>query len=299
MDFFEYATAVEPLTTNTDRWVIYLVGGLCFAIVFVFQTVALYVISGHEGYKNRWMAFIPFFSTYYIGVCGQKNRFFKMDIKKIAIATAIFEAVLFTGYLVYTIASEMLLANGSLARVAETNIYGLETVRDVFTNVPASLAWAEWCRRYLWQYILTWLDLIYTFMNVMVLSCFFQTYAARRYFIFTITSVFFPIQGILFFIVRNNKGMNYYEFMRGEQERQYRAYRQYQGYPADDPYNRNPYSTGAPQNPPPPPQGQGVKTDDPFDEYPDSDGVNSNGSGTGNGSGGSGGNGGDPFDEFN
>ena len=184
MDFFEYATAVEPLTTNTDRWVIYLVGGLCFAIVFVFQTVALYVISGHEGYKNRWMAFIPFFSTYYIGVCGQKNRFFKMDIKKIAIATAIFEAVLFTGYLVYTIASEMLLANGSLARVAETNIYGLETVRDVFTNVPASLAWAEWCRRYLWQYILTWLDLIYTFMNVMVLSCFFQTYAARRYFIF-------------------------------------------------------------------------------------------------------------------
>ena len=77
MDFFEYASLVSSFIVEEKRWVGYIVGGLCFAIIFIFQAVALYVISGREGYKNRWFAFIPFLNTYYIGVCAQKKRFFK------------------------------------------------------------------------------------------------------------------------------------------------------------------------------------------------------------------------------
>ena len=90
-----------------------------------------------------------------------------------------------------------------------------------------------------------WVDLIFLALQVFVLSAFFQTFAARRYFLFTITSVLFPIQGILIFILRNNRGMNYREFMRREQERQYRVYQQYyrqnQG---SDPYGQNGYQGG-------------------------------------------------------
>ena len=74
MDFFEYAN-IASLFTNTF-WVQLLIGGLCFALVFVFQGIALYTIASRYGYKNKWMAFLPFFNTYYIGVCAQKNKFY-------------------------------------------------------------------------------------------------------------------------------------------------------------------------------------------------------------------------------
>ena len=74
MDFFEYANLALQFVDGGLFWVPFLVGGLCFATVFVFEGVALYTIAKREGYKNKWMAFIPFFNTYYIGVCAQKNK---------------------------------------------------------------------------------------------------------------------------------------------------------------------------------------------------------------------------------
>ena len=46
MDFFEYANMAR-MFANTI-WVQFLVGGLCFAIVFVFQAVALFTIASRE-----------------------------------------------------------------------------------------------------------------------------------------------------------------------------------------------------------------------------------------------------------
>ena len=105
------------------------------------------------------------------------------------------------------------------------------------------MLWASWCFNYLNDWILRFVDLAFLVLQVFVLAAFFQTYAARRYFLFTITSIIFPIQGILFFVLRNNRGMNYGEFIRGEQERQYRMYQQYRQQNFDgNPYNQNPYS---------------------------------------------------------
>ena len=122
--------------------------------------------------------------------------------------------------------------------------------------------------------------------------CFFQTYASRRYLLFAITSVLFPVSGILFFIVRNNKGINYRDYIRNEQARQYKMYQQYQQYyhqqqqnggnPYDsNPYERNPYESA--------PEGNSSQRqtppDDPFG------GLGSDGSNSGNS--------GAPFDDFN
>lgn len=240
MDFFKYASFSSYFTS--ELWVNLLVGGFCFAIVFVFQAVALFVISGREGYKYRFMSFIPILSTYYVGVCAQKNRAFRnVDTKIFALIAAVLEAVLFAGFIVYYIAAEIGAPYEYVSNSYE--MYGVtynEYMVDI-SAMPANLAWAGWCSNYLYSYILRWLELVFLFLQVMVFAAFYQTYAARRYFIFTITSVFFPIQGILFFILRNNKGMNYRDYMRKEQERQYNMYRQYQ----QQNFNQNPYS----QNP--------------------------------------------------
>ncbi|MBD5584672.1 MAG: hypothetical protein HDQ88_06285 [Clostridia bacterium] len=293
MDFFEYASLAQ-MFVNTDTWYVpFIVGGLCFLAVFIFQAVGLFIIAGREGYKNRWMAFIPFLNTYYIGVCGQKNRVFKgVDTKILALSACIIEFLLVVGYIVYFVAWIELINAGCVYEVLD-DAYGFIS-EYVLKNVPISLAWAGWCFEYLNKYILSIVELIYLALEIFVLSAFFQTYAARRYMLFTITSVFFPIQGILIFILRNNRGMGYGEYMRREQERQYRMYQQYrqqQGFD-NNPYNQNPYSSN------PYDTDYGANRDnganrsagsynDPFSEF----GSNDNG-----GSNNSNGNNSDPFD---
>ena len=283
MDFFEYATIADNFV-NTDTWYVpYIVGGICFLIVFVFQAVGLFIIAGREGYKNRWMAFVPFLNTYYIGVCGQKNRTFKsVDTKIFALVAAILEVLLVVGYIVNEIAFRYLNTADLLKPIEDTAGYGFwsSTVekldRQALLTKHPELLWAGWCFDFL-DIILSSFSLAFLVMQVFTLSAFFQTYASRRYMLFTITSILFPVQGILIFILRNNAGMNYREYMRKEQERQYRMYQQYRQQQHFDrnPYNQNPYSrnpyedyggnsesNGSVNN-----QSSGGTADDPFSEF--------------------------------
>lgn len=291
MEFFNYASVASEF--SNVLWVALLVGGLCFALVFVFQGVALYTIAGREGYKNKWMAFVPFFNTYYIGVCGQKNRFYNMDTKKVAISAAVFEAVLVALYVLYYFARYGVLeANGFIGyRIEDTGFGYTVEVPFIRSDLPESLEWAAWIALHLNDYVIWYIDIVYVLLNAVLLVCFFQTYMSRRYVLFTITSVLFPIQGILFFVVRNNRGMNYKEFIARKRAYQYQVYQQQQQYYNQNPYNQNPYN-GNPYNGNPYNQNQygqtsHTKVDDPFDDF------GSNGNSSGNS-----GSGGSPFDEF-
>lgn len=277
MDFFKY-TVFFDANFVADIWVKYLVGGLCFALVYVFQAIALYTIAKREGYNNVWMAFVPFVNTYYIGVCGQKNRTFRtVDTKTIAMIAAVVEALLFAGNLVYNVAVDSLQAADCFYVASEDTVIGTLSYLEVSVTAAAEegLNWAAWCYNYLNSYVLIWFDIAFLFLQFFVLSAFFQTYASRRYLIFTLTSILFPIRGIFFFIVRNNRGVNYREFLYAEQARQYNMYRQYQNRnPYDNPYN----GTGAsgPANNPyadPPQGGQNVQTppEDPFGDMGNND----------------------------
>lgn len=290
MEFFKYysyAAIVAELFGPSGLildWFPYVFGALCFAIIYVFKSVGLFTIAVREGYKNKWMAFIPFFSTYYIGVCGQKNRFFKIDTKKIAIATAVIELVLLGVEILSFLAIHAV--DPYLIRIEEDSQFSIS-----YYSLPASfnafhpeLAWAGWCYNFL-DYIEAPLSIIHVVGMVVVLNCFFQTYAAKRYFIFTITSIFFPVQGILIFAVRNNKGMRYADYVRATQERMYRQYRDQQNF-YQNPYNQNPYSNTPPpyegeppQQPPQPDSKPAPEPEDPFSEFGSSKGS-------------------EPFDEF-
>lgn len=285
MDFFKYVSIAKGFTNN--NWVPYLIGALCFVLVFVFQAVALYTIAGREGYKNKWMTFIPFFNTYYIGVCAQKNKFYNLNTKTIGIATAVVEAVLVALY-IFSLVSESFIREYIVPD--EDNLYWglISTYRVDAQAVPDNLQWAVWVYSYMDTYILSIFDLGFFILKIILLICFFQTYACRRYVIFSITSVIFPIMGILFFIVRDNKGVNYKDFLRAEQARQYQQYQQYrqQNYnnPYNQNYNQNPYNRNPYNN-----QNNGGSGADPFDDLGSNANTNGN-SGSGSQS--------DPFDDF-
>lgn len=291
MDFFKYADFAENFVGTNNFWLIYLVGGLCFLIVFIFQAVALFTIATNAGYKHKWMAFIPFFNTYYIGVCAQKNKCFNaINAKTVGIITAVFEFVLVAAYIVYHIAYS--LVDEYLYFEEVTTIFGTGKVYYL-GDVPANLNWAAWCYNHL-DTVLGIVELLYLLVNISLLICFFQTYASRRYVLFAITSVIFPVSGILFFIVRNNKGINYRDYIRGEQARQYKMYQQYQQYyhqQQQQNFDRNPYESSPYEKNPYEGNAGGdssqrqTSPDDPFGGL-GSDGGNGGSSGT-------------PFDDFN
>lgn len=273
MDFFKY-TSIAVEFAPKELWVQLLLGGLCFAIVFIFEAIALYTIAVRNGYKNKWMAFIPFFNTYYIGVCSEKNRFYNVSTKTIGLATAILEVVL-VGLYTFSLVSSTLI-DPYLVEVEDTYLgMSVITYQINVDAVPENLKWAAWVFMYMDRYILRIVNLIFIILDMILLICFFQTYASRRYVLFAVTSILFPVMGILFFIVRNNKGVTYKDFVRAEQAKQYEQYQQYRQQNYNNPYNQNnnqnPYNRNNSQS-----------GSDPFDGLGGTD-VNA---------------GGDPFDDF-
>ncbi|MGN1060162.1 MAG: hypothetical protein ACI4QN_00365 [Candidatus Coproplasma sp.] len=279
MEFFEFANIAQSLSaviTNdpyyTYYWVALIAGGVAFLALFSLETVALNSIAKNNGFKHRWMAFVPIVNTYYIGVLSEKNKTFNVKTKYFSLALAIVETLGVALGIVYAVAVIELFSTPYIKAVPEPfyNTAG-ELVGTLFTgkyeveNLPASLNWAWWTFNYTNNYFLSIIDLVYIILSVFVLSSFFRTYSPRNYMIFTIFSVLFPIKAIFMVCIKNNKASNYVEYMREMQKRQYDAYQQYMrnsggynnggGYNGG--YNNGGYNNGAGQ-------GQATKPEDPF-----------------------------------
>lgn len=283
MDFFSFATVAEETYTMfflEDNIALYLIfGGICYAVLYAFQAIGLYTIAGREGYAHRWMAFVPFLNTYYIGVCAQKNKFMGIDTKKLSLVAAIYEAVVVGFYIIFYTAWYLVQKNSGLIEGTATETlwgqqytYPIIRLDPAFPSIHPELIWAGWCYENLRSRVITWLEIGFIFIRIAVLTCFFQTYSARHYFIFSLLSVLFPISGIFIFVVKNNRGLSYAEYTRMVQEQFYRQYRNQQ----NNPYNGN----GGVRQDGYPPQDRPAPPEDPFPEYGNNDKP------------------GDPFDEF-
>ncbi len=266
LDSAKSVNSAQPPTYLDYLWVYLLVGGLCFAVVYVFQAIALYTIGKREGFKHRWMAFVPILNTYYMGVVSEKNRAFGVKAKYVSLVAAIAEAVCLALYVLYYVAVIMLLKGNYIAPQLTTEVYGgieYESWRYAVHGLPEYMTWVAWIYNYLEYYVLTWFELLFIIANVFVLVSFFRTYATPNYIVFTILSVLFPVKGIIMFAVRKRRGMNYTDYLREQRQRQYAAYQEYMrangqnngGY--GNGYNNgyggqgNPYSQQQPQQAPP------------------------------------------------
>lgn len=291
MEFFTFVQAAEYVNTyfigdyyKEYLWQCFLIGFLLYAVIYVFEAVALYTIAKREGYKNRWMAFVPFVNTYYIGVVSDKNSMRNVKSSQIALVAAIAEFLMAAGWIIYYVAVFMIF-NGKYA-VLQTEYdttFGVTYVTGYVqaADMPASLNWAYWCFANFENYVLYWIELIYIFANAFVLVSFFRTYSSARYVAFSIFAILFPVKSILMFAVRNNRGKNYGEYLRAKQARQYEAYKEYMRRRGQDgnQYNYNPY-TGRPTRPDDNPYGSSSSSsggaDDPFDEFSSSGNNGSN-----------------------
>ncbi|MCH5142328.1 MAG: hypothetical protein J1G07_01240 [Clostridiales bacterium] len=269
MAFFSFTQTAETLIEPTYWRTALIYGAVVFLIVFVFQAIALYTVATRNGIANKWMAFVPVLSTYYIGVCARKNKPLGFDSKVVGIVIAVLELLLCAGFILHYVGHYF--AEPYIQIVSQQDYYGLPIYEVSIPNIDPELAWAGFCYLTLGD-ILYWISLLYSIVEILLISAFFQTYAPRRYFIFTIVSIFLPVaQGILFFAVRNNKGMNYREYLMREQERQYRIYRQNR---QNDPYGQNYYGhnnynqSNYGYNEQPRPE---TKNEDPFEEFGKSD----------------------------
>ena len=288
MEFFEFADLAQTLSAAisgdpyyTYYWVCLIIGGVAFLSLFSLEAVALFTIAKNNGFKHRWMAFIPFFNTFYIGVLAEKNKTFNAKTKYFSLALAIIEVIGVALSIAYSVAVLQLFSTTYIKAIPEPfyNTAG-ELVGTLFTgkyeveNLPESLAWAWWIFKNTSNYILSFIDLAYIILSVFVLSAFFRTYSPRNYMIFTIFSVIFPIKAIFMVCIKDNKAVNYVEYMREMQKRQYDAYQQYMrnnggynnggynngGY-NNGGYNNGGYNNGGYNNAG---QGQASQPDDPF-----------------------------------
>jgi hypothetical protein len=316
MEFFDFTNRAQSVLIFFSDNVLnilltaMLIGGVCFALVYAFQATALYTIAKRDGYAKKWMAFVPFLNTYYIGVLSEKNKIFNFKAKTISLVTAIVEGVYAALSIIFYVAMFTLAVKGYLGISYTTSSLGGQAVSVangflISNSIPANLVWAEWIAANFQTAFLSWLELVYLAFNIMLLILFFQTYASRHYLLFTVCSVLFPVKGLLLFVVRNNKGLNYRDFIREQQARQYAMYQQYNRQNMNNPYNYNPYS-GRTQPPPQngnpyeQPKSSGVPSD-PFEEFSsngNSSGSSSNGSSGNSNSSDNSGNSSDPFGDL-
>lgn len=286
--FTDFADAMFLLGGDVYKnfmWLYFLIGGICFAIFYVFKAVALFTIARREGYKNRWMAFVPFLNTYYTGVVSDKNKIFGMKARTVSAAAAVFEFIYVAMEILYYTAQWLIFKGGYAIPTYEPTPIGGEYVPlfggyDI-TGLPSSLSWAGWVYAYFNEFFLYWLNLLSLISYILVVIAFFQTYSCKYYVVLSLLSAIFPISGILMFAVRNKRGQNYAQYVK---ERQYRQYRQYQEYMRqnggfnDRNNNGNPYDSS-----------YGPEPKDPFDGMGENDGDNSSTGGSGND---------DPFEDF-
>ena len=200
-----------------------------------------------------------------------------------------------SGIPVYTAPFEVLTRLGELALTGEFWASMVLSLGRIAVGYVSSSriagTWFAWVFDYLEGYVLVWINLAYILLNVFVVISFFQTYACRRYVLMSFASVLFPIKGVLMFAVRNNKGMNYRDYVRGEQRRRYEMYQQYTSQNGGSPYGGyNPYGSrpGTPSGDPYQSPRSGDSAPDPFD------GLGSSGNSRGTASSSDD----DPFEEF-
>lgn len=303
MEFFDFAYAAEILFLNDVgkhyMWAYLLIAGVCFAVVYVFQSIGLYTIASKGGFANKWMAFVPFLNMYYIGVLADKNKILNFKAKYVAIVAAALEFVYVALYALYYVAQFLIFDGGYAVPEYEMHAYlGAEytSVTYNISSLPHGLEWAGTVYKYFPNLVLSWISLLNVVASIFLLIAFFQTYSCRYYVLFALLSVFFPLKGIFMFAVRNNAGKNYGQYLKEKQQRQYQDYQEYMrrnggfnnggynNYNNQNPYNGGSYFGGnsAPQ--------------DPFDGM---GGGSNNGSQSGGNHGSpSGGSGGDPFEDF-
>lgn len=191
-----------------------------YLILLVFGGIGLNKLAKKQGLKQRWMAFLPFFNTYYAGKLAGETQFFGQKMKRVGLYAMISE-ILYVGLRLFVLVADII----SFFPQYRT----LEITDGVIEGVDndAMPAWIEPAVTYgnlvaylIWFFAIVFLCVLYV--------AFFRKYYARGPILLAFLSTIFPFRGITIFAVRNNAPVDYNDYIR----RRTQAYMRNNGYQA-------------------------------------------------------------------
>lgn len=231
-------------------------------VFFIVQGVGIYKMAKKRELKNAWLAFVPFASTLYLGKLAGKCSFFGHKMKGAAVYAMVAQIVAFVG------CGLIMLAEGYLfTQCGEINV-------DPSTGMllPPELTGSEVTIYNAYDvggYVLSVVNLVYQILLFIVVMALYKSYSVKNYMPLSFLQLFVPMSRyIVVCVLRNNKAVDYDEYMRQKREEYIRRHQQYNpyGHTPYGPYSQhNPYANQPPYNDPS--KGEGKKPEEPFEEF--------------------------------
>ncbi len=199
-----------------------------YLVGHIFGGVGLYTIAKRAGIKHPWLGFLPFANTWFTGKIAGEANFFGQKMKRAGLYAMLAE-ILYVALETFIVVISFLLARPEFYQVTVNEASGYATIEFMPSYLPRSLAWAADASLYceIVAYLLWFVVLV--FFCVMF-TAFYRKYYARSPFLMVFLSVILPARGYTIFAVRNNRPVDYNEYMRRRMEEY--ARRNYNG-----PYN--------------------------------------------------------------
>lgn len=269
-----YGTSNESISSLPLLLYSLCVAFFVWMVFYVFQSIGLYVMAKKQGLKRKALAFIPFVNIYYMGKITGECRFFSRKVKYVGLY-AMLAQICVSIAVGLTIAAEFYLyATYGEPRYDATTEFGTLLSPPVWDGVTGGVGKiAEWCLNYGESLFIPTFGLVYDILMLVLLISLYKKYTARWYLPLSILWVFAPLsKGIVVFVLRNRKPIDYEAMMRARREEYIRRQQQYgnpygnrYGNPYSNPYG-NPY--GGQNQPRTPDQNSASsKQEDPFEEF--------------------------------
>ena len=283
MEFFEFYSAlqyvVDAFLPGTGifgervqelvqmLWISIIVGVAVYLAALILGGVGLTAMAKREGKKHKWMAFFPLLNTWYAGYITGDANFFGQKMKRAGLYAAIVEGLYIT-INVISVCSAFVLLRYPLEATELDPLTGA-TVPVITVNldlVPGELKW-------LFEYDL-WFSVGSFILNILLIVFFFviffalfRKYYARNPMLMTFLCGVLPFRGFVLFAVRNNKPVDYDEYMRQRFEEMRRQQYGPHGPYGSGPYNGQGYGGQPQQGHSEPFSDFGGKPQDPFSDF--------------------------------
>lgn len=282
--------------------------GVIYIALLVMGGFGLYKLAARQGLKHKWRAFVPFANVYLMGqLAGDNCTLFGTKIKRIKIWLTVVEVLAAVLGILYATCYALKYTpffpeDGDVITKAAKlyTYYGREFIDyEFYTENMNGLQLAVYRFRAYGKYAYYVAEILYYVFFVTAIVSLFRRYAPAQSMIFSLICVFLPVENIFIFAMRNNKEVNYRDYMNARYARYRRQYYApprdpYRGGPQGGGYNYDPY-TGRPVNHNGGSNSSSSSADEnPFPEFGGNDGGSS-GSSSGSSSG-DGNNSQNPFD---
>lgn len=221
-------------------------------MLFLLQSFGIMFMAKKQGFKRKWLAFIPFANIYYIGKLAGETRIFSQRVKRAGLYAMI-------GQILATVLGALIIASNIYMYVVEgAPVFDEETGISYWPNLTG-FSWKVDRFLNIGGYIFSIFQLIAELLMLMLLSGLYKKYSPRHYFILGMLALFIPLSRfIVIFVIQQNEPIDYEAYIKARREaymRQQQYYNQYSNpyggpyspYGQRPPYNQgNPYSQGNP-----------------------------------------------------